>query len=159
MYSFINNIRIAGPQDAEFRPLTPEEIDTVRPLFLRKSKPHFDFEEIARKIAGKGRYACKGDRNEAAYRFNFARTATVSGCPVTASLIALFHDEWLSEIGRLYTLGAGKNEEQILNDVWHALFSFDDEERLRTWAHEKLRLPEEDAATFAKSGCRRTTRP
>lgn len=150
MYSFLNNIRIAGPQDADFRPLTPEEIDTVRPLFLRKSKPHFDFEEIARKIAGKGRYACKGDRNEAAYRFNFARTATVSGCPVTVSLIALFHDEWLSEIGRLYTLGAGKNEEQILNDVWHALFSFDDEERLRTWAHEKLRLPEEDAATFAK---------
>lgn len=150
MCSFLNNIRIAGPGETDFRPLTPEEIDTVRPLFLRKSKPHFDFEEIARKIAGKGQYACKGDRVEAAYRFNYARTATVSGCPVTAHLIAIFGDDWLSEIRSRYTLGAGKDEEQILNDVWHALFSFDDEERLRAWGREKLQLSEDEAKDFLK---------
>lgn len=150
MYSFLNNIRIAGPGIADFRPLTQEEINIVRPLFLRKSKPHFDFEEIARKIAGKGQYACKGDRIEAAYRFNYARTATVSGCPVTAALIAIFGDDWLSEIRSRYTLGAGKDEEQILNDVWHALFSFDDENRLRAWAHEKLQLSEKEAEEFVK---------
>ncbi|MCM1151381.1 MAG: CRISPR-associated protein Csn1 [Alistipes sp.] len=149
MYSFINNIRIAGPTDGDFRSLTQTEIETIRPLFLRKSKPHFDFEEIARKIAGKGRYACKGDRNEAPYRFNYARTATVSGCPVTASLIAVFGNDHLSEIRSLYTLGDGKTEDQVLNDVWHALFSFDDEERLAAWACEKLRLPNEQAAAFA----------
>lgn len=149
MYSFINNIRIAAPKDPDFRPLTQEEVQAIRPLFLRKSKPHFDFEEIAKKIAGKGSYACKGDRIGAPYRFNFARTATVSGCPVTAALISIFGDDWLSEIGSLYTLGAGKSEEQILNDVWHALFSFDDEKRLCAWAHEKLQLTEEQAAAFA----------
>ena len=149
MHSFINNIRIAAPEDNDFRPLTQAEAETIVPLFLRKSKPHFDFEEIARKIAGKGRYACKGDRNEAAYRFNYARIATVSGCPVTASLISVFGDDWLTEICRRYTLASGKSEQQILNDVWHALISFDDEERLRTWAREKLRLTEEQAAAFA----------
>ncbi len=148
LYSFLNNIRIAGPGDADFRPLTQEEVDLVRPLFLRKSKPHFDFEEIARKIAGKGRYACKGDRIEAPYRFNFAGTATVSGCPVTAALIAIFGDDWLSEIRSRYTLGTGKAEEQIMNDIWHALFSFDDEERLHAWACEKLQLSEKEAEDF-----------
>ena len=87
MLSFVNNIRITGPGDNAPRPLTQEEFETIRSLFFRKSKPYFDFEEIARRIAGKGKYACKEERTEAPYRFNFARTATVSGCPVTACLL------------------------------------------------------------------------
>ena len=149
MLSFINNIRITTSDHTAPRPLTHEEVDTIRPLFLRKSKPHFDFEEIAKKIAGKNRYACKGDRSEMPCRFNFAATATVTGCPVTAALVSVFGDDWLSEASRLYLPGEGKNEEQILNDIWHTLFSFDDEERLRTWAREKLQLTDEQAKSFA----------
>lgn len=148
MLSFINNIRVTGPGDNTPRPLTTEEVEAIRPLFFRRSKPYFDFEEIARKIAGKGQYACKEDRTEAPYRFNFTRTATVSGCPVTASLMAVFGEEWLREACSLYLLGAGKTEEQVLNDIWHALFSFNDEERLRAWACEKLQLTDEQAKTF-----------
>lgn len=149
MWSFINNIRVTGPDDGTPRPLTPKEIETIRPLFFRKSKSYFDFEEIARRIAGKGKYACREERIEAPYRFNFARTATVSGCPVTASLMDIFGKEWLREIRSLYLLGDGKTEEQVLNDIWHALFSFKDEERLRDWACEKLQLSEEQAKAFA----------
>lgn len=149
MLSFVNNIRIQSPDDAEPRPLRPEEREKIASLFLRKSKPQFDFEEIAKRIAGKGRYACKGDRTEAACRFNFSRSTSVSGCPVTAELKEIFGEEWLPELCALYTLGAGKNGEQILNDVWHALFSFTDEVRLRAWAQEKLQLSEKQAAAFA----------
>ena len=149
MLQFINNIRITSPQDAAPRPLTQEEVEMIRPLFYRKSKPHFEFEEIARKIAGKGKYACREERIEAPYRFNFARTTTVSGCPITASLIAVFGSDWLREMCSLYLLGEGKNEEQVLNDVWHALFFFKDEECLRTWALEKLQLTAEQAKAFA----------
>lgn len=149
MLQFINNIRITSPQDTAPRPLTQEEVEVIRPLFYRKSKPHFEFEEIARKIAEKGKYACGEERTEAPYRFNFARTTTVSGCPVTASLIAVFGSDWLREMCSLYLLGEGKNEEQVLNDVWHALFFFKDEECLRTWALEKLQLTAEQAKAFA----------
>ena len=149
MLSFINNIRVTGPGDNVPRPLTTEEVEAIRPLFFRRSKPYFDFEEIARKIAGKGQYACREDHSEAPYRFNFTRTATVSGCPVTASLMAIFGEEWLREACSLYLLGAGKTEEQVLNDIWHALFSFNDEERLRAWACEKLQLTTEQAKAFA----------
>ena len=149
MLQFINNIRITTPRDTESRPLLQAEVDAIRSLFLRKSKPHFDFEEIARKIAGKGQYACKRDRNEAACRFNFTRTTTVTGCPVTTALVSVFGDNWLSEICRLYTHSGNKGEEQILNDVWHALFSFDDEDRLCAWAGEKLQLTGKQAKKFA----------
>lgn len=149
MLQFINNIRITSPQDAAPRPLTQEEVDAIHPLFYRKSKPHFEFEEIARKIAEKGKYACREERIEAPYRFNFARTTTVSGCPITASLIAVFGSDWLREMCSLYLLGEGKSEEQVLNDVWHVLFFFKDEECLRTWALEKLQLTAEQAKAFA----------
>ncbi|OUN78365.1 CRISPR-associated protein Csn1 [Alistipes sp. An54] len=149
MLSFINNIRVTGPGDNAPRPLTTEEVEAIRPLFFRRSKPYFDFEEIARKIAGKGQYACKEDRTEAPYRFNFTRTATVSGCPVTASLMDIFGDDWLREARSLYLLGEGKTEEQVLNDIWHALFSFNDEERLREWACKNLQLTTEQAKAFA----------
>lgn len=149
MWSFINNIRVTGPDDGTPRPLTPKEIETIRPLFFRKSKSYFDFEEIARKIAGKGKYACREERIEAPYRFNFARTATVSGCPVTASLMDIFGEEWLREIRGLYLLGDGKTEEQVLNDIWHALFSFKDEERLQEWAGKNMQLDEQQAQAFA----------
>lgn len=149
MLSFINNIRVTGPGDHMPRSLTSEEIETIRPLFFRRSKSYFDFEEIARKIAGKGQYACKEDCTEAPYRFNFSRTTTVSGCPVTASLMAIFGDDWLREARSLYLLGEGKSEEQVLNDIWHALFSFNDEERLREWACKNLQLTDEQAKAFA----------
>ena len=149
MRSFINNIRIAGPGNEEPRPLRTDEIERIRPLFLRKSKPHFDFAELAAKLAGKGNFACKGDRSEAPYRFNFPRTTTVSGCPVTAALIALFGDDWQAALRSRYTLAADKSDDRIVNDIWHALFSFDDEERLRDWARTKLGLSEDEAQHFA----------
>lgn len=149
MLSFLNNIRIQGPGDADFRPLSAEEVEKARSQFYRKSKEHFDFEDIAKKIAGKGGYACKDDSNEAPYRFNYARTATVSGCPVTAQLQELFGENWLNEVRSVYTLGEGKTQEQILNDVWHALFSFDDADRLQAWAEDKLQLSPERAEKFA----------
>lgn len=149
MLSFLNNIRIQGPGDADFRPLSAEEVEKARSQFYRKSKEHFDFEDIAKKIAGKGGYACKDDSNEAPYQFNYARTATVSGCPVTAQLQELFGENWLNEVRSVYTLGEGKTQEQILNDVWHALFSFDDADRLQAWAEDKLQLSPEQAEKFA----------
>ncbi|WP_298115581.1 type II CRISPR RNA-guided endonuclease Cas9 [uncultured Bacteroides sp.] len=149
MLQFLNNVRVTGPGDAESRPLSQQELEAVRPLFLRKSKPHFDFEDIAKKIAGRNNYACKGDRTEAAWRFNFARGATVTGCPMSALLEAVFGNEWRRELCRLYTLGAGKSEERIIDDVWHALFAFEHEERLRQWLQEKLQISADDAKTLA----------
>lgn len=149
MLALINNIRVTAPGDKAPRPLSQTEKAVIVPLFLRKSKPYFDFEEIARKIAGKGKYACRDDRSEALYKFNFARTATVSGCPVTAAMTAIFGDGWVSEMRSLYRLGDGKTEEQVINDIWHALFSFDDETRLKTWAQENLQMTVEQAEDFA----------
>ena len=58
MYAFINNIKMQGPADKELRALTEKEKQTILPLFLRKSKKEFKFEEIAKKLSnGKKTFA------------------------------------------------------------------------------------------------------
>ena len=151
MRSFINNIRIKGPNDPELRVLSAEEIELITPLFFRKSKEHFDFEEIAKKLAGgrKGNYGHLSDRADIAYRFNYKMSQTVTGCPMNAALRGIFGDDWLPTMCSLYLKGEGKSEEQILNDVWHVLFSFTDDDKIKEWAQNNLQLDEEQAGAFA----------
>ena len=46
MLSFINNIKIQTPRDLDLRALNGEERAKILPLFYRKSKTIFDFEDI-----------------------------------------------------------------------------------------------------------------
>lgn len=150
MLQIINNIKIKGPNDEELRPLTAEERKEAMNLFMRKSKTHFDFEDIAKKLVGgkKYIYSYYKDGKESDYVFNYKMTTSISGCPTTAELKNLFGVEWLQTICSTYLKGEGKSEEQILNDVWHALFSFDNDYKLREWAKSNLQLNEEDAEKF-----------
>ncbi|MBR2030659.1 MAG: CRISPR-associated protein Csn1 [Alistipes sp.] len=152
MYSFLNNVKVKTYLDDEYRPLNEEEIVKALPMFYRKSKPNFDFEDIAKAIAGKKResYAYKEDQCDAPYRFNFRMSTSVSGCPVTAQLKEIFSDEWESYICEVYLKGEDKSQEQIVNDVWHALYFFDDNDKLFAWAKTNLQLNDEEADKFVK---------
>lgn len=155
MLQFINSVRIKGLEDEVFRPLNHDETEAVTPLFFRKTKADFDFEEIAKKLAGKGNYGYRDDRMAHPYLFNYKMTASVSGCPVTTSIIQAlgieYNKNWAEELGALYSKGEGKTQEQILNDIWHALYSFDDEKKLTEWLRLSLQLSEEDAKSLAKT--------
>ncbi len=150
MLSFINNIKIKTPSDIKLRSLSKSEIQLITPLFFRKSKDYFDFEDIAKKLSGgkKGNYGYINDKSEFAYKFNFKMSQTVSGCPMTSAIKAIFGEDYLSSICELYTKGAGKNKECILNDIWHILFSFDNDDKIESWATENLQLNEEQAKAF-----------
>ena len=151
MLCFINNIKIKTPTDSELRMLNANEVQLIEPLFYRKSKEHFDFEDIAKKMAGgkKNSYAHIADKVDAPYKFNFKMSQNVSGSPLTAALRNLFGEDWLSTMSSVYIKGEGKTESQILNDVWHVLFSFDDDDKLKEWAKTNLQLNDEQAETFA----------
>lgn len=154
MRSYINTIKIKTPADSELRRLTADERLLIEPLFYRKSKDkeHFEFEEIAKKLSGgkKNSYAHIKDKRDVAYKFNYKMSASVAGSPVTAHLRDIFGEEWMDTICSLYTKGEKKSQSQIVNDVWHALFSFDDNNKLREWAKLNLQLNDEDADAFVK---------
>ena len=152
MLSFVNNIRIKTPSDSKLRMLTAEEVQLIEPLFYRKRKEHFDFEDIAKKLSGgkKGNYAHVADKLDAPYKFNFKMSTSVSGSPMTAALRDIFGEEWEDSICEVYLKGESKSREQIVNDVWHALYFFDDNDKLSTWAKVNLQLTDEEVDKFIK---------
>lgn len=150
MLSFVNNIKIKGPHDVELRPLSQEEYEKAKPMFFRKSKPQFDFEDIAKAIAGKGKYQYIKEVGDKEYKFNYRMTQSVTGCPTIASLMSVFGDDYISAIAERYTLSAGKTPSQMVNDVWNVLYSFSDKENVKQWGKEKLQLDDEEAEMFSK---------
>lgn len=152
MYSFINNIKVQVNTlyDKGERTLTVEEKQLIIPLFKRKSKRTFPFEDIAKKIAGKNNYCYIRSNEEKAYKFNYQMDTQVSGSPVNAQLEEIFGDDWLSGVCEVYTLANNKSRFQIMNDVWHVLFFYDDEDKLKEFAKNRLQLDDELAEKFSK---------
>lgn len=150
MLSFINNIKVKGPNDIDLRPLNEEERKKIYGLFFRKSKPQFDFEDIAKAIAGKKNYQYIKDKGDLPYKFNYRMSQGVTGCPTTASLIDVFGENYAEGIAEQYVLSAGKTIEKMTDDVWNVLYSFADKDKVKAWGMEKLQLDEETAEKFSK---------
>jgi CRISPR-associated endonuclease Csn1 len=152
MYSFVNNIKVQVNTlyDKGERSLTDEEKRLIIPLFKRKSKRTFSFEDIAKKIAGKNNYCYIRSNEEKAYKFNYQMDTQVSGSPVNAQLEEIFGEDWLSGVCEVYTLANNKTRFQIMNDVWHVLFFYDDEDKLKEFAKDRLQLDDELAEKFSK---------
>lgn len=152
MLSFINNIKIQTPNDSALRPLSAEERELIMPLFFRKSKKQFDFEDIAKKLAPKKHYGFykKSSDAEMPYLFNYPMDTSVSGCPVTATLKDIFGDNWIDSLCETYTLAEGKSRLNVVNDIWHALFFYTDETKLAEFGKNRLQLDDEEAKKFCE---------
>ena len=154
MLQFLNGIRVLSPTDDDYRALNGVEVNAVLPLFFRKSKPQFSFDEIANKVVGKGNWSFKDAPDQTPYRFNYRSEVTVSGCPVTAAILSSlgikYTPDWTETLSSLYAKAEGKTADHIVNDVWHALFFFSDEKKLSDWLQENLQLNGEQAESLAK---------
>lgn len=152
MLSFINNIKILTPNDDVLRPLSAEERALIMPLFFRKSKKLFDFEDIAKKLAPKKQYGFykKSSDAEMPYLFNYPMDTSVSGCPVTTALKDIFGDNWIDSLCETYTLAEGKSRLNVVNDIWHVLFFYTDNTKLAEFAKNRLQLNDEEARTFCE---------
>ena len=152
MLSFINNIKIQTPNDSALRPLSAEERELIMPLFFRKSKKQFDFEDIAKKLAPKKHYGFykKSSDAEMPYLFNYPMDTSVSGCLVTAALKDIFGENWIDALCETYTLAEGKSRLDVVNDIWHALFFYTDETKLAEFGKNRLQLNDEEAKKFSE---------
>lgn len=155
MYAFINNIKIQTPFEDSARYLTDAEKKSIIPLFL-KSKKEFKFEKIAQKLSGaKNNYCYYKDNVPKLFQFNFFMDSNVSACPVISQLSEAFgvsgdEDAWLEAACEMYKRAAGKTKFEIMNDIWHALFFFEDTDKLKSFAVEQLQMNDAEADKFSK---------
>lgn len=139
MWSFIRNIKIKTPADAELRALTQEETAKITRLWSRRSKHSFPFEDIAKALAPKKQYGYYKDDTPKPYLFNYHLDTNVSSCEVVAQLEHAFGAE------AEYLLG----NPQIEDLAWNALFFFDDADKLKDFAKRQFGLDEEHAEIFS----------
>ena len=135
MLQFINSIRVKRNEDEtddqKFTELLDFEREEVKELFFRKSKPTFTFKDIKSKLCGK---------KHEDWEFNYIDETNIAGCPVSTSLKEIFGENWKDvKIGNY-----------DINDIWHVLYDFDDDDKLKEFAKEKLHLSEDDAKKFCK---------
>lgn len=166
MYSFLNNIKIKTPiLDDVMRPLNEEEKRAILHLFMRKSKANFKFEDLAKALTPKAKkgvviYSYYKDREpkdkNGLYLFNYPMHTSVSGNPTLSQLVSIFGEDWEQAIVSNYKdFSKKKSTEEIINEVWHTLFTFDDEEKIKEYAINKLSLNNEGATEFSKISLKR----
>lgn len=137
MWSFIRNIKVQTSEDSELRVLTIDEIAKILPLWFRKSKPTFHFEDIAKTLAGKGKYCYYKSAETKLFRFNYYLDSSVAGCPVSAQLKDIFGEDILQDRATIDT-------------IWQALDFFTDDLKLREWGIKHYNLTEEQADKLAQ---------
>lgn len=151
MLCFVNNIKIKTPEDEELRPLNSIERLRIIPRFYL-NRDYFDFEDLAKQLAPKHQYKYCKDRNiyPEDWLFNYSLKTTVSGCPVAARFRDLFGDGFM-DLKRSYKREKDGEVSAIsISDVWHVLFSYDLEEKLKDFAHKRLNLDDEQIKVFLK---------
>lgn len=135
MLQFINSIRVKRNEDEtddqKFTELLDFEREELKELFFRKSKSTFTFKEMKSKLCGK---------KHEDWEFNYIDETNIAGCPVSTSLKEIFGENWKDvKIGNY-----------DINDIWHVLYDFDDDDKLKEFAEEKLHLSEDDVKKFCK---------
>lgn len=153
MLCLLNSIKIQTPYDLELRPLNEEEKEKIVSLFYRTSKSNFDFEDIAKSLAGKGKYKYYKDEGDKPYKFNYRMTQGVAACATTGKLRKIFGENWKEAIAETYRLNntrkGQKTVAQMVDDVWNVLSTFESEDKLKHWAQLNLQLDEDQSKRFA----------
>lgn len=142
---FINNIKYKN-ENGEWITLDIEQRKLIWNLFLRKSKPSFDFTEIREKLSPRNTQL----------DFNYSDRTNVSGCPTIAQLKNVFGEDWQNEVYQHYKLKTfrkkqgTKSKEEVIHDVWHVLFTFNKQEKLKDFAIRNLHCAQKTADKFSK---------
>jgi len=150
MLCLVNNMKIKTPYDEKMRFLNrSERIKVIERFFLKRE--HFSFEDLAKTLAPKNQYKYYKSHgiNDEDYLFNYKMNTTISGNPVSARFKDFFYNEFLNDD---YCFQINENGElnKIVQDAWHALLTFDSEEKLGKFAEIKLGFSAEIAKEYCK---------
>lgn len=141
-WTFINNIKYRDDSNSEFQPLPLELKEKIyHERFFFKSKRDFKFIDIRKFIQA------NGGRN---WELNYSEkmdNISVPSCYVSARLKSVFGNDWEaikieSDKSRNTSDGKSHKVNYRIEDIWHILFSFDDEEYFIEFLDSELKLTE-----------------
>lgn len=136
-WSFLNNIKYKENIGWKQLPLELKQ-DIYHEFFFRKSKAYFSFSEIVAFIKKQGKD----------WQLNYSSKTTVTACPVSARLKDIFGDDYVNV--KIKKAKAPKSDKAFydIEDIWHVLFSYEDQEYVAEYAASKLSLDSEKTKQF-----------
>ena len=139
-WAFINNIKYRTDKETNFESIPLElKVKLYNDKFFFKSKREFGFSEIREFIKA------NGGRN---WELNYSRKmdkVSVSSCFVSSRLKSVFGEDWQNfkkELVYKNKKGEDKSRTYTIDDIWHILFSFEDEEYFEEFLVKTLELDE-----------------
>ncbi|MDR7130781.1 CRISPR-associated endonuclease Csn1 [Algoriphagus sp. 4150] len=123
-WSFLNNIKYYDAESGKMESLPLElKLTLFEDKFFPKGKNDFKFSQINKhlqKVTNKK------------WKLNYKDEATVPACPVSARLRSIFGENWMniSVSKNIIKYGKPKVITYSIEDVWHILFTYEDEEIL-----------------------------
>lgn len=142
-WCFLNNIEYKDKRG--WQKLTLEIKQAIYDeKFFRSSKADFDFGEIKEWLKKKDKLKT--------WELNYSDKTNVSACPVSARLKDIFGHDWKSIAIKKPGGPSEKDHKEVytIEDVWHVLFSFDDENEIQLFAANKLGLDAKRNKDFLK---------
>lgn len=143
-WAFLNNIKykVINDEGKDWKrlPLDLKQF-LLKEKFLRKSRPYFSFAEIEEVVKARGFN----------WKLNYKSTTTIAGCPVSVHLKGIFGEDFLNV--KIQKPKAPNTEKDYydIEDIWHVLFSFEDQEFVSEFGEEKLRLDQEKTRRFVNA--------
>lgn len=139
-WCFINNIKYRMANDNQFESIPLELKERIyNEKFFFKSKREFNFSEIRKFIKANG-----GNNWELNYSEKMD-DISVPSCFFSARIKSVFGDNWQNferKVIRKNKNGDNENIEYCIEDIWHILFSFEDEEYFIEFLTNILELEE-----------------
>lgn len=140
-WALLNNIKYKplNQKDAQWQPLPLElKQNILQDKFFRKSESYFPFSEIMDFIKTKGNN----------WELNYKPKTTVMACPVSERLKDIFGDNYLDiKISKEKAPKSNKAYYDI-EDIWHILFSYEDQEYVSEFAEQRLKLSPDKVKQF-----------
>lgn len=136
-WSFLNNIKYKENGAWKQLPLNLRH-EIFSELFFRKSKSYFPFSDIITFLKKKDKH----------WEFNYKPKTTVTGCPLSARLKDIFGENYLNL--QITKEKAPKSNKAFydIEDIWHVLFNYEDQEFVTDFATQKLKLESEKVKQF-----------
>jgi CRISPR-associated endonuclease Csn1 len=141
---FINNLKIEAPEGEELEVYLKEKI---YPLFLQTDKD-FELKRILVQL--------KKDGATIHSKYSERQDTKVLSAKLLKKLEELLGEDWKTRYNwrasflRKAQPSKKNTDSYTVEDIWHVLFTFDNEEKLKDFALNKLGLSEEKAEKFSK---------
>ncbi|MFA7173569.1 MAG: type II CRISPR RNA-guided endonuclease Cas9 [Kiritimatiellia bacterium] len=155
MLQFVNNIKVREPICSTDEPrLLNDRERKIAISWLSTREENEKFERLAKHILPKrtqieygGKWR-ESDNNS--WVFNYRNDMTAPGSSVSALLIEIFGENWRDALFERYEKRAGKTKDQVVDDIWHAMFSFIDDSKLMEFFISNLHVSNEESKKLCK---------